>query len=415
MAGNEPRRTRKRRTASPVGDNLVLLAWHAGVRRLRFRLGSWGFSLRLALITGNYDSVVDGVALCTQRQVSHFARAGVPVRVYAPASATPAPGDVVRVASVPFAPPYRLALGIGPQLHANLAAFRPTIVHVGSPDFLGASAQAWARRRGIPVVGTFYTHFGSYLHYYRAGFLEPLAWRWLKRFYERCAEVYVPGESMIDELRRHGLRANFVVSPFGVDPAQFAPSHRSETWRAAHAVAPHEIAVLFVGRLVWEKNLEVFARAVNRVPGLRPVIVGEGPAGAAFRALLPHAAFTGKLRGDALSAAFASCDIFFFPSASETFGCVTVEALASGLPCVVADATGSRDIVRDGVEGFVRPPTDEVAFAEVLRQLAADPVLRERLRKQGLERAASFHWEPVLARLLSHFRRVALTFRNLRT
>jgi glycosyltransferase involved in cell wall biosynthesis len=371
-------------------------------------------SLRVAFFTGNHNYAIDGVALTSNRQVAYLESVGIPVRVYAPTKARSVlehSGTLVSVPSVPFVPPYRLAVGMTRRVRRDLTTFHPTLVHIATPDPLGFAALRWARRHHVPVVTTYHTHWVRYLRFYRLGFLTRTIWQLHRRFYGRCNEVYVAGRSMADELRGHRVDANFVISPLGVDPERFAPMNRSAAWRAAHDIGPDDVAVLFVGRLVWEKGLDHFANVVRRLEDAgvphRSVVVGEGVAGLELRARLPRTTFTGRLGGEELAVAFASSDVFFFPSASETFGCVTVEALASGLPCVVADATGSRDIVRDGVEGLVCPPGDEGLFAAAVERLIREPQMRGRMREAALKRASGYRWDTVLARMVENFERVA--------
>jgi glycosyltransferase involved in cell wall biosynthesis len=371
-------------------------------------------SLRVAFFTGNHNYAIDGVALTSNRQVAYLESVGIPVRVYAPTKARPIlehSGPLVSVPSVPFVPPYRLAVGMTSRVRRDLAEFRPTLVHIATPDPLGFAALRWARRHDVPAVTTYHTHWVRYLRFYRLAFLSRVVWRLHRRFYGRCAEVYVAGRSMADELRRHRVHANYVISPFGVDTDRFSPENRSAVWRAAHGIGPDDVVVLFVGRLVWEKGLDHFANVVRRLEDagvpLRSVVVGDGVAGPELRTRLPGTTFTGRLGGDELAVAFASSDVFFFPSASETFGCVTVEALASGLPCVVADATGSRDIVRDGSEGLVCPPEDEEAFASAVERLVRDGQTRGRMREAALKRASEYRWDTVLARMVENFERTA--------
>ena len=361
--------------------------------------------LRVAVVTGNYTGVVDGVALTLNRYVGALLAEGAAVRVYAPAArpAFDGVGDVVTVPSVPFVGPYRLALGLG-GAKADLTRFRPNLVYLSTPDLLGMAALGFARRRHIPVVSTFHTHYGTYLRHYGVGALAGPYWWAVRQFYRRCKAVYVAGPSLADDLRRHRVDAHFVEMPLGVDVDRFTPARRREDWRHAHGFGPGECVVLFVGRLVWEKGLATFAEAV-RTLGARGVthrvlVVGEGPAGATFRTMVPGAVFAGRLTGDDLATAFASSDVFFFPSASETFGLVSLEALASGLPCVVADATGSRDIVRRDFDGLLAPPDDATAFADALGRLIADPALRPRYATAGLARAHAFAWPNVLERFV---------------
>jgi glycosyltransferase involved in cell wall biosynthesis len=310
-----------------------------------------------------------------------------------------------------LATPYRVALGLTPFVRKDLEAFQPDIIHLASPDLLGFAAQDWARRRKIPIVTTFHTHFNSYLPYYRISFLDGICWRLQRYFYHQADEVYVACESMAEVLRRNGITKNLTIVPFGVDQDNFTPQRRSQEWRSAHGVGPQEVLVGFVGRLVWEKSLGLWAEVIRRLEAAgiphRSVMVGEGPAGPELQKMLPNTRFTGRLTGPDLATAFASMDLFFHPSDSETFGCVTVEALASGLACLVADATGSRDIVRHDQEGLVCPPHQPEAFYQALLQLIQNPGLRQRYQAQALQRANAYRWENVLAEMLGNFRRVA--------
>ncbi len=370
--------------------------------------------LRLALVTGNYNSVIDGVALTLNRLVAFLERAGVPVKVFAPTPPRPTfqhEGDLVPVPSVGIPRTvYQLALGLPPSAKCELRRFAPTLVHLHTPDLLGVAALRWARHNGIPAVATCHAHFSNYLKHYRLGFLEPLAWWAQRQFYRRCAEVYAAAGSLADELRRHGIDANFAQAPFGVDTDQFNPGRRSMEWRRSVGIADDEAVVCFVGRLVWEKGLALFADVLNELQTngvkFRALVVGDGPTRATLQAKLPGAVFTGPFTAEAIGRALASADVFFDPSATETVGCAAVEAMASGLPVVVAETTGSRDIVRNGVDGIVCPPEDRAAFSLVVRRLIENPVARENLRQAGLRRAGAFRWDTVLGDMLENYNRV---------
>lgn len=367
--------------------------------------------LRVAFFAGSYDHVIDGVTLSTNRQVAYLESQDIPVRVYAPSNGKPvlkAAGEFIRVPSFHIArTPYCFALGLVGKTLDNLEDFQPSLLHLATPDLLGLQALRWGKRKHLPVAATYHTQFARYLKHYRCGYLAPLCWRMLRSFYRQCDEVYVACESIAAELRDHGITSKITVNPFGVDTSKFTPTLRSMVWRRQHGIRDDEIVIAFVGRLVWEKGLDVIVRTSQILDAkflpYRPLIVGEGPAKNTFRERMPNAVFTGRLGGTDLATAFASSDIFFFPSASETFGLVTVEALASGLPCVVADAAGSRDIVRNGVEGFVVPVDHADAFAEILKSLIRDAALRARMKALAIERAKTFSWESVLAKMLARF------------
>lgn len=367
--------------------------------------------IRIALFTGNYNYAIDGVARTMNRLVGYLERVGIAVRVYAPTAERPLfehEGTLVSVPSVQIpGNPYRLALGLPASVRRDLREFAPTIVHLCTPDWLGFSALRWARFHKIPVVSTYHTHFSGYLKYYHLGFLDPVVWQLIRWFYRRCDKVFIAAGSMATELKKHGVVANFIEAPFGVDTAQFYPARRSLEWRRSHGIADDEVVVSFVGRLVWEKNLAVFADVLNRLRAdgvpFHTLVVGDGLARSGLEAILPRASYTGYLTNGELARAFASADIFFNPSASETFGCVTVEALASGLTVVAADAPGSRDIIRDGTDGVLCASDDREGFAREIRRLIENPLARAALRQRGLQRAASYRWDNVLEAMVQHY------------
>jgi len=240
----------------------------------------------------------------------------------------------------------------------QLLDFKPDIIHIAVPDLLGHAALRLAKKNNIPVVASYHTRYETYLrHYWYLAPLEGLLKRILRRFYGDCLEVYLPSDSTRAALLADGLRDNFKPWPRGIDMTRFAPAKRSAAWRARHGIGADELVILHVSRLVREKRLDTLTAALKQITvPHRVVIVGDGPDRGFVQAQLPHAIFTGFLGGEALTAASASSDIFFFPSDSESFGSVTLEAMASGLPCVCADATGSRSLVVDGQTGFLAPP-----------------------------------------------------------
>lgn len=371
--------------------------------------------LRIALFTGNYHHVEDGVTRTLGRVVGHLLDGGNDVLVFGPTVPNPAvsqPGTLVPVPSVaaPGRPEYRVSTAFSPTARRRAEAFAPEIVHIATPDVLGHAALRWAHRRGLPVVATYHTHFASYLDYYRLGFAEGVLWHVLARFYNRCDEVYVPTPSMADVLRANGIRSTLRLWPRGVETDRFAPARRSEPWRAAQGFGPEDVVVAFISRLVKEKGLDVYADVLDRLQAgglpVRALVVGEGPERDTLAARLPTARFTGHLAGDVLATAYASSDVFLFPSETETFGNVTLEAMASGVPPVVARATGSRSLVEDGKTGFVCTPRDAQAFAEATERLVRDTALRHRMGAAARTAAEAYDWHDVLERLVGYYRTV---------
>lgn len=303
---------------------------------------------------------------------------------------------------------YRLSYSTAANITRRLEEenFVPDIVHLHSPCTLGLAGIAFARARGIPVVATYHTHFPMYLKYHGFSWLAPSARAYLRYFYNRCDAVLVPSEALCRELRENGIR-NTRYIPHGVDISQFHRTFASPE-RRVELLGEKESAVtilLFVGRLVWEKNLRLMVQALRPLLNARSdialVVAGTGPAEGELRSMLPKAHFLGFRKGRELSEIYASSDIFVFPSDTETFGNVTLEALASGLPCVVADAGGSSDLIQNGENGFKTHPQSPDDFRNAVLQLLDDQSLRHRMADAAFRSAQQSSWDAVLERMLT--------------
>jgi len=367
--------------------------------------------IRVALVTSSYNFIQDGVALTLNRLVAYLLSQGVAVKVFAPTAGEPAfahAGEVISVPSLPLParPEYRLALGMAGSVKRQLLDFQPDIIHIAVPDLLGHAALKLAHKHGIPAVATYHTRYETYLkHYWYLAPLEGLLKRILRRFYGRCREVYVPSDSTRETLLADGLTDNFKPWPRGVDTARFSPTKRSTQWRSHHGIGETELVILHVSRLVREKRLDTLTAALKQLEvAHRVVIVGDGPDRGFAERELPHAIFTGFLTGEELATAYASSDIFVFPSDSESFGNVTLEAMASGLPCVCADATGSRSLVVAGETGLLADASDAQGFTDNLSVLARDAALRQRMGQAARARALTFSWDETMASMLGYYR-----------
>jgi glycosyltransferase involved in cell wall biosynthesis len=376
-------------------------------------------ALRVALFSGNYNYVVDGPVKALNRLVGHLEKRGNKALVFAPTAKTAAfkhSGELVSIPSVPLPGArreYRLGLGLPRAARARLDAFRPTIIHVAAPDWLGLAALNYARAKGIPAVASFHTRFDTYPRYYGLKALEKPVTRYMRYFYARCARVYAPSASMVEELARDGIGRDVRLWARGVDQTLFNPARRDMGWRRGLGFADDDVVVAFVGRLVLEKGIDVFAAAVNaaaaRNPKIRALIVGDGPARGHFAAALPGAVFTGHLDGEALARAYASADIFLNPSVTETFGNVTLEAMASGLPAAAAAASGSRSLIAPGETGFlIKDPQSAPMFADAIITLADNSALRARFGAASLRTARAFDWDAILDGLLAEYRDVMI-------
>jgi phosphatidylinositol alpha 1,6-mannosyltransferase len=361
--------------------------------------------LRVALFSGNYNYVRDGANQALNMLAGYLLRQGVNLRVYSPTTDTPAFAPVGDLVSVPALPvpggraEYKFAWRLPRTTRADLAAFAPNIVHVSAPEVLGHRAVSWARDNGLATVASLHTRFETYPAYYGIGFLAPLMIKGLTRFYNRVDQVVTPGESMAELIRSWGVTTPVRIWSRGVDHARFTPSRRDLEWRRSLGIADDQFAVGFLGRLVLEKGLDIFADvcAALRDRGVphRVLVIGDGPARDWFAERVPDAAFAGFQRGDDLARAVASMDVLFNPSVTETFGNVTLEAMACGVPVVAARATGAVDLIEDGVNGFLVPPRDVDAYASAIARLVADPALHKAQGAAGHAKAQAYEWDAI--------------------
>jgi glycosyltransferase involved in cell wall biosynthesis len=373
--------------------------------------GMEGRPLRVALVTSSYNFIADGVALTLNRLVGWLGAHGVEVKVFAPTGPKPAlahEGELISVPSwpLPGRPEYRLAFGLGGHARRALLEFKPDLIHIAVPDLLGRAALKLAQKHGIPAVASYHTRYETYLrHYWYLARLERPLKRYLRWFYGQVQEVYVPSRSVGEALLADGLRDNFKPWPRGIDTTRFSPDKRSSAWRERYGIGPEGVVVLHVSRLVREKRLDTLTRAFRRISEPhRAVIVGDGPDRDYAQQASPKAIFTGFLGGEDLAAAYASSDVFVFPSDSESFGNVTLEAMASGLPCVCANATGSRSLVVAGETGYLAPASNPGAFADLISRLVRDGTLRQRMGQAARTRALSFSWDETMAMMLGYYR-----------
>ena len=371
---------------------------------------------RVALVTGSYNYITDGVALTLNRLVGYLQAQGCEVLVVAPVAKAAAFAHAGEIAAAPSAPipfrsEYRLALGLTAGLRRRLEVFDPDLIHVATPDLLGHQALALARAWRRPVVASYHTRYEAYLKDYGLEFLKDFVAARLKRFYGAFDEVYAPSASMIESLIAEGYAGNLHLWRRGVDTERFSPVRRGGALRARLGAEAATPVIAFAGRLVREKRLDTFIEVIARLEaagiGHRVLIIGEGPDRAMLERCLPEAVFTGFLGGTDLPPAYASSDIFLFPSDTETFGAVTLEAMASGLPTVCANATGSRSLVAEGVTGFLAPAGDAAAFFAPTARLARDADLRARMGAAARARSLEFSWDAAMAALLERYEALA--------
>ncbi len=311
---------------------------------------------------------------------------------------------------LPNYPQVRLGRPSGGLLARSWREAPPDLVHVVTEGPLGWSALHAARNLGIPVTSSFHTNFQGYAAHYGAGLMTKAVMAYLRYFHNRTRLTIVPTTQMRDELSAKGFR-NLAVVGRGVDVERFSPAHRSESLRAnfgAHAGSP---VILHVGRLAPEKNLKLlfdaFAKIRDRRPDARLVVVGDGPERERLAREHPDCCFTGMLTGRALAEHYASADLFLYPSLTETFGNVTVEAMASGLAVVAYDYAAAREHIRHMENGVCVPFGHANSFAEMASAIAGSPSCMRMLQREARATALGLDWDGVFDLFLEELSIVA--------
>ncbi|MEZ4745951.1 MAG: glycosyltransferase family 1 protein [Calditrichia bacterium] len=317
---------------------------------------------------------------------------------------------VIKIPSVrfPLYRQYRLGLPQISRIAQFVRAFQPDIIHAVSPTFMGVYAQKLAMSMNVPVVASFHTHFSSYFRYYRAGAFEKLAEKTLARFYNRCDATFAPSENIIEMLKNQGVQS-LKLWTRGIDINRFTPAKYDVDLRLSIDAGTKPV-LLFVGRLVKEKDLDDLIKMAKileqRNLPHKLVIVGDGPMRKELRLKLKNAVFAGHQSGEALAKWFASADIFVFPSTTETFGNVILEAFASGLPVVAANAGGPASLVKTGINGYLAKPNSPVDLCLCVEKLLDNRPLRIKMGMNARSFAEQFSWDAVNRQLLTDYQQI---------
>ena len=374
--------------------------------------------LRLAVFTDTYPPQVNGVARTLERLVQAVEQRGGEVRVatVADPAADPAADpdrQIDRWPSIPFwaYPQLRMSSPSRQRALDLIEGWRPTLIHVTTEFGVGLAGLFAAHETRVPVVSSYHTHFKAYLEFYGLSMLDRVAWPYIRWFHNRGLRTFAPSRIVARELEEHGIE-NVRVWSRGVDGERFSPSLRSSAMRERLGATGDTPLVVYVGRLAREKGMHVLLEAMRIVrertgAGIAFALVGDGPAESECRAAAPEGTvFTGKLTGRELSEAYASADIFAFPSITETFGNVVLEAMASGVAVVAPDIGATTEYATaESARQF--SAKDPESLAAAILQLAADAGARSQLATAGLATARSRTWDSVFDGLVRDYREVA--------
>ncbi|GAA4807473.1 glycosyltransferase family 1 protein [Lysobacter hankyongensis] len=375
--------------------------------------------MRYAIVTETWPPEVNGVALTVQSLDQGLRERGHDVMLVRPRQArgqSPAAHERL-IASLPMPryPGLRLGLPSTRRLISQWHLHRPDAIYVATEGPLGWSALRAARRLRIPAATGFHTRFDDYMRHYGVPFLQPMALAWMRRFHNRAQATLVPTEALRGELHHLGF-ANAVRLPRAVDTDLFHPRHRDDVLRAQWGLRAEDLAVIHLGRIAPEKNLALAVRAFREIqrdiPKARFVWVGDGPARAQLQRDNPDFVFCGIQRGEALARHFASADLFLFPSRSETYGNVTLEAMASGVPTVAFDYGAAHECLRDGEHGAAvadgHAQADD-AFVRAALRIATDTGLRAQMRMAARDAVSALRPTQVAADFDAILQRLAQT------
>ena len=362
--------------------------------------------MKLTLVTETFPPEINGVAMTLHRLVTGLSARGHAVEVVRPRQSktdTPAaePFSEMLVPGLPLPgyPELKIGLPVYSRLKSRWRASPPDLVHVATEGPLGFAAVHAARSLGLPVTSGFHTNFHAYSRHYGVGFIRQAGFAYLRYFHNLTRCTFAPSADVVDTLAAAGLR-NVRLLGRGVDTALFDPRRRDDALRASWGAAPETPVALYVGRLAPEKNLALVVAAWTALratlPGLRLVLVGDGPSRRDLAQRYPDIHYAGVRRGEDLARHYASGDMFLFASITETFGNVVTEALASGLVVVTYDYAAGRAHVLDGENGFLAAYDQAADFQAAAARAAAARTRWPALRDAARATALGLSWDGIV-------------------
>mgnify|MGYP003322159264 FL=1 len=369
--------------------------------------------MKIAFFTETFLPKVDGIVTRLTKTIEFLTKNGDEVIVFCPEGCPDSykGATIVGVAAMPLPLYPELKLGLpGPAVSDKLEAFKPDLIHVVNPAVLGLGGIWLAKTNNIPLIASYHTHLPKYLEHYGMGMLEPLLWELLKAAHNQALLNLCTSTAMVNELEEKGIQRTALWQR-GVDTTNFRPELRSDKMREKlfGKYQKTDSLLIYVGRLSAEKQIERIKPVLDNIPGACLALVGDGPYRGQLEKIFENTqtSFIGYLSGEELASAYASGDIFLFPSSTETLGLVLLEAMAAGCPVIGANKGGIPDIIDDGINGCLYNPDEkdngERSLIEATKKILVDKNKKETMRKEARKEAEKWDWNQATLQLQKYY------------
>tara|TARA_Y100000766_G_scaffold174940_1_gene150143 strand:+ start:160 stop:1293 length:1134 start_codon:yes stop_codon:yes gene_type:complete len=375
--------------------------------------------VKIAFFTETFLPKVDGIVTRLTKTIEFLIKNGDEVIVFCPEGCPDSykGATIVGVAAMPLPLYPELKLGLpGPAVSDKLETFKPDLIHVVNPAVLGLGGIWLAKTNNIPLIASYHTHLPKYLEHYGMGMLEPLLWELLKAAHNQALLNLCTSTAMVHELEDKGIQRTALWQR-GVDTYNFRPDLRNQKMREK-LFGKHKDSnslLIYVGRLSAEKQIERIKPVLDNIPGTCLALVGDGPYRSQLEKIFENTKtnFIGYLSGEELASAYASGDIFLFPSSTETLGLVLLEAMAAGCPVIGANKGGIPDIINDGVNGCLYDPDEkdngEKSLIEATKKILIHPETRDLMRKEARKEAEKWDWNQATLQLQKYYAEILKT------
>jgi glycosyltransferase involved in cell wall biosynthesis len=377
--------------------------------------------MRVAIFTDTFFPEVNGVAKTLGRWTNYLKENHIECKVFAPSTKhTHLDQDMMaeRFLSIPFFlyPECRLTLANPLFMNKVIDQFAPTMIHVATPFNMGLHGQRYAIKNGIPLVASYHTNFDQYLAYYKIQWLENTYWKYMHWFHQECEKIFVPSESTKQYLQQQGFK-QLEIWGRGIDTTKFFPVVDRTSFLLELGIDPYQFVLLYVGRLAPEKHVDILIQTFENLPErirnhTHLIIAGDGPLYEDFvsaneEIVDSRITYLGFVEGAKLQKLYAAADVFVFPSPTETFGNVVLEAMACGTPVIGAAQGGVKDTIQDGINGILCPVGNIDAFSSAIEKLHDDEAFRLNIIQNGLRYSRDQSWDAIFAKLLVDYHSIS--------